>query len=53
MERWPQIRDVILFFAGLAGAAHETIVMEIDRPALLFLCGAAMGLPAFLKRNGQ
>jgi hypothetical protein len=51
VERWPLIRDGILFFAGLAGVAHETVVLQIERPALLFLFGAMLGLPAFLSRG--
>lgn len=50
---WDQIRDVILFFAGLAGIAYETIVEHVDRPQLLLLFAAMVGLPAFLRRNGK
>ena len=51
MNTWPQIRDVILFVAGLLGAMHETLVSHIERPTLLLLFAAMMGLPAFLQRD--
>jgi hypothetical protein len=49
MGRWPVYRDVILFVCGLAGVAHETLVSNVDRPWLLAIFGAMMGLPAFLQ----
>jgi hypothetical protein len=42
-------RDLVLFMAGLAGIAHETLFQDIDRPVLLLLFGAMVGLPAFLR----
>lgn len=48
---WRLIRDVILFAGGLIGVVHETFWTNFDRPALLVLYAAMMGLPAFL-RNG-
>lgn len=42
-------RDAALFLAGLGGIAHETLVSKIDRPGLLVLFGAMVGLPAFLR----
>lgn len=55
---WPTVRDVILFFAGLAGVFHETAIADVERPTLLLLFAAMMGLPAFLRqderrRNGR
>jgi hypothetical protein len=55
---WPTARDVILFFAGLSGVFHETAIAEVERPTLLLLFAAMMGLPAFLRsdekrRNGR
>lgn len=47
--RWT--RDRILFATGLVGVAYETLVAKVDRPALLVLFGAMLGLPAFLKRD--
>lgn len=48
---------MILFFGGLAGVAHETLAHNLERPALLILFAAMMGLPAFLRsderRNGK
>ena len=45
------IRDVALFTAGLAGIAHETLVMKADRPQLLLLFAAMVGLPSVLRRG--
>lgn len=52
--KWPFLRDVILFAAGLAGIAHETLIERADRPQLLLLFAGMLGLPAFLpRRNGK
>lgn len=45
---WPLARDTVLFLGGLSGVAHETLVQHADRPTLLILFAAMMGLPAFL-----
>ena len=54
---WPQARDVVLFTAGLAGVAHQTLIAPVPSESLLVLFAAMMGLPAFLradeKRNGK
>lgn len=42
-------RDSILFIAGLAGVAYETLVGQGERPTLLLLFAAMIGLPAFLR----
>lgn len=44
-------RDGILFFAGLLGVVHETLIAKTDRPTLLLLFAAMMGLPAFLNKD--
>lgn len=44
-------RDGVLFLAGLIGIAHETIIAQTDRPTLLLLFGAMIGLPAFLNKD--
>lgn len=44
-------RDTILFVAGLAGIAYETLAQGGDRPTLLILFGAMVGLPAFLRQD--
>jgi hypothetical protein len=49
VKQWPVIRDVILFLSGLGGVAHETVLAHADRPTLLILFAAMMGLPAFLR----
>lgn len=58
MRRWPFIRDVILFSAGILGVLHETVFTALERPTLLLLFAGMMGLPAFLRadekrRNGN
>lgn len=42
-------RDTVLFVAGLAGVAHELLVTQGERPTLLLLFAAMVGLPAFLR----
>ena len=50
--RWPRLtRDTTLFLTGLAGIAHETTIADTERPALLILFGAMVGLPAFLRAD--
>lgn len=50
-SRWPLLRDVLLFFGGMAGVVHETAFASAAEPALLVLFGAMLGLPAFLRRD--
>lgn len=52
MKQWPILRDVLLFVGGLAGVIHETALTQSERPTLLILFAAMMGLPAFLRPNG-
>jgi hypothetical protein len=49
MKQWPAIRNVLLFLGGLAGVVHETLLASSERPTLLILFAAMLGLPAFLK----
>lgn len=46
-------RDGILFITGLAGIVYETVVTKTDRPELLLLFGAMVGLPAFLHQDDR
>lgn len=46
-------RDAILFSAGLFGVLHETVLSEVDRPSLLVLFAGMMGLPLYLRKNGN
>lgn len=46
-------RDVALFFGGLAGLYHETYVVAASDPQLLVLFAAMIGLPAFIRKDGQ
>jgi hypothetical protein len=41
-------RNTLLFTGGLLGVAHETLLQHAERPTLLILFAAMMGLPAFL-----
>jgi hypothetical protein len=53
-RRWPtftEIRATLLFGGGLAGAAYVTLIDQTDRPTLLILFGAMMGLPLFLRSD--
>lgn len=49
MKLWPSIRDIGLFVGGLLGVGHETLLTHAERPTLLILFAAMMGLPAFLR----
>ena len=53
MGKWPIIRDMILFFGGLAGVANEALFQNAERPTLLLLYAAMMGLPAFLRADDK
>jgi hypothetical protein len=48
---WPRLRDIILFFSGLIGVAYEALAQGAERPTLLLLYAAMMGLPAFLRQD--
>ncbi|OHV46598.1 hypothetical protein BBK14_01760 [Parafrankia soli] len=58
MRRWgtgrlSSLRDWILLLGGMAGAGHETVFRSVDRPWLLFLFAAMMGLPYALGADRQ
>lgn len=42
------VRDTVLFVIGLLGVAHETLLAHAERPTLLLLFAAMIGLPAFI-----
>lgn len=50
-RRWQNTRDMLLFFGGMAGVAWETLAETTERPSLLILFAAMMGLPAFLRQE--
>jgi len=56
-QRWWRIaRDVAVFTVGVLGIVHETFFATVDRPTLLLLFAAMIGLPAFAwaeRRNGD
>lgn len=47
------VRDTVLFTVGLAGVAHETLVAHAERPTLLLLFAAMIGLPAFISKDDK
>lgn len=46
-----QVRTALLFLGGLSGVAYVTLIDQTDRPTLLILFGAMMGLPLFLRSD--
>jgi hypothetical protein len=42
-------RDVVIFVIGIVGILHEIFLSVTDRPYLIILFGAMIGLPAFLR----
>lgn len=51
-SRLPKIgRDGALFFGGMAGVFHEVVISKVERPVVLGLLAAMMGLPAFLRAD--
>lgn len=53
MTNWNTKRDLVLFLAGIGGVFHETVLATQERPTLLILFAAMMGLPAFLQKDGK
>ena len=50
--RWPLVRDILLFFGGMGGVFHETVIRTAaERPTLLLVFATMMGLPAFLRHD--
>ncbi len=47
------VRDTVLFAVGLLGVAHETLISNADRPTLLLLFAAMIGLPSFLGKDSR
>ena len=45
------LRSVALFTVGIGGVIYEIVVDHTERPTLLILLGAMVGLPAFLKTD--
>lgn len=46
-----QFRTAALFAGGMVGVGYVTLVDNTDRPTLLILFGAMMGLPLFLRQD--
>lgn len=51
MPTFVRVRTWVLFASGLAGVLYETVVDAADRPTLLILFAAMLGLPLFLKSD--
>lgn len=53
--KWRGItRDGVLFVIGILGIAHETLISGAgERPTLLLLFGAMVGLPLFLRADDR
>lgn len=41
-------RDLVLFAVGVAGIVWSTVIEEVDRPYLLAIFAACVGLPTYL-----
>lgn len=46
-----QVRSALLFLGGLAGVGYVTVIDQTERPTLLILFAAMMGLPLFLRAD--
>lgn len=46
-------RDLVLFASGLAGIGWETVAEHTDRPVLLAVFAAMVGLPAFFATESK
>lgn len=44
-------RNLVLFIFGLGGITYETVADHSDRPTLLILFGAMVGLPPILRAD--
>jgi hypothetical protein len=49
--KWPFIRSILLFFAGLVGVFYEMLFVHPADPSLIVLFAGMMGLPLFLQRD--
>jgi hypothetical protein len=46
-------RDLVIFGTGILGILHEVFLSTSDRPTLIILFGAMIGLPAFLRLDAK
>ena len=44
-KMYDRARALLLFLAALAGVAHETLIAQAERPYLLALFAAMLGMP--------
>jgi hypothetical protein len=48
--RGPKLtRDLVIFTVGILGIIHEAVIEQAERPFLLAVFAAMIGLPAFLR----
>lgn len=50
-EVWPWIRSVLIFSTGLIGFLHEVLTVGVERPTLLLVLAAMMGVPIAFKAD--
>lgn len=56
MKAWltpRNVRDGLIFTVGIGGIIYETVGSQVDRPTLLLLFAAMIGLPAFLRADDR
>lgn len=46
-----RLRSIVLFVVGIAGIIYEVVVDKLERPTVLVLLAAMVGLPAFLRAD--
>lgn len=51
MDRWPLVRDVVLFIGGMGGLYHETVLRVGERPTLIAAFLVMMGGPAYFRAD--
>ena len=52
-KMYDRARASLLFLAALAGVAHETLIAQAERPYLLALFAAMLGMPVIEAFKGR
>ena len=47
------VRELALFAVAIGGVIYETVIVHVDRPYLLGLFGAMLGIPAVTQRDRE
>lgn len=50
-DYWQALRDPLLTLGGIAIAFYETLVQQVDRPYILAVAVAMMGIPWAIKAD--